>query len=50
MPETAVHKNYRLPFRKNDIQLSRQVLSVKPESESHPVKHRSHNNPGFSIL
>jgi hypothetical protein len=46
VPETAMHK-YNLPPRnKYQIWLSRQILAVQPETETHPVDHASYSQLG----
>lgn len=39
MPEAAVDKNHRPPFRQDNIRLSRQILHIQTKPETGGVQH-----------
>jgi hypothetical protein len=38
MPKTSMNENDGLPFGQHDVRLAGQILSMEPESITHPVK------------
>jgi len=50
MPETPVYENYFFSFRKDDVGMTRQGLSVEPESVSKAVQEAAYGQFGRHIL
>ena len=46
VPETSVHKYHFPPRDKHQIRLSRKILPVQPETETHPVHEAAHRQLG----
>lgn len=44
MPETAVHKYYRVMAWQHDVWCSRQLTTVQSEAQSKHMKHLANNN------
>src|SRR5262249_15924595 len=50
MPETAVDKNNRLIFAEYDVRLPREVITVKPESETIGEQYFTNKKLGLRVL
>jgi len=50
MPETAVHRDYRFMFWKNDIRLAGQIAVVDSKAEASAMKFRTDQTLGPGVL
>ena len=44
MPETAVNKNDRIMFFKNNVRFARESFDIFPKPETQTMQKRTHNN------